>query len=184
MIRDPLKEIKKTSKLHAENLDGMSGEKDLKKSRIEVLDTEISENNNQSEVECVTPKKKHKKTKRKQEALEDGSKQPKKIKNIQDSPATESELPVAVHCGKESLKIVAKSKEQKEKQSVPGRSGGDKDSLMGRLGSESSYVKGVLSLLHIPKHKQSSNAESDDDGGKIKAFLLNNYLRKGFRIAH
>ena len=166
MIRDPLKKIKKAPKLQAEILDGMSGEKNLKKSQIELLDTEISDNNNQSKVECVTPKKKHKKAKRKQEALEEGSKLPKKLKNIQDSPATETELPVAVDCGKESPKVVAKSKEQKEKPSVPGRSGGDKDSLMGRLGSESAYVKGVLSLLHIPKHKQSSNAESDDDGGK------------------
>merc|ERR1712045_1069398 len=65
--------------------------------------------------------------------------------------------------GNESLKVVDKSKEQKEKQSVPGKSGGDKNSSMGRLVSESAYVKGVLSLLHIPKHKQSSNVESDDD---------------------
>merc|ERR1712228_24889 len=139
----------------------MSGEKNLKKSRIEEVGTEISDNNNQAEVECVTPKKKHKKVKRKQESLEEGSKPPKKLKNIQESPTTETEVPVAVDCGKESLKVVAKGKDQKEKQSVPGKSGGDKDSLMGRLGSESAYVKGVLSLLHIPKHKQSSNVESD-----------------------
>ena len=79
MIRDPLKEIKKTSKLNAESLDGMSGEKNLKNSPIEELGTEISDNNNQVELECVTPKKKHKKAKRKQEALEEGSKPPKKL---------------------------------------------------------------------------------------------------------
>ena len=173
MIRDPLKEIKKKSKLNAESLDGMSGEKNLKKSPIEELGTEISENNNQAELECIAPKKKHKKAKRKQEALEEGSKPPKKLKNIEESPTPETKVPIAVDCGKESLKVVDKSKEQKEKQSVPGKSAGDKNSLMGRLGSESAYVKGVLSLLHIPKHKQSSNVESDDDEGKsIKLFYL------------
>ncbi len=80
MVKDPIVKIKKTSRLHAEILDGMSGAKNLKKSQIEVLDTEIGDNNNQSKVGSVTPKKKHKKAKRKHEALEDGSKPPKKLK--------------------------------------------------------------------------------------------------------
>ena len=162
MVKDRIKKIRKTSKSEVEILDGMSAKK---------LHQSGNSASSFEDIKCEPIKKKQKKDKLHLETSEINLKSDNTLVNSESAPSSDKSLATQSTDG-ESGKIkkdISYGKVDKNKNVVgPHSSDGNKDSLMGRLRSESSYIGGVLSLLHVPKHRQHTGDDSDeDDGGKI-----------------
>ena len=165
MVKDPIMKIKKKPKSKGEYND-ISG-KSINENNGDVIN-EINTSDIKSEPTDAKKRKKHKKEK--PEAHE--NEQP--VKKLKSEVTTQQTvLPTIPSENAKELKTATQEAcTSDQKPSHVGHSN-RKDTLMARLRNTSIHINCVLSLLHIPKHKNQGADDSDDDGKYNRKFTFN-----------
>ena len=156
MVKDPIMKIKKKPKSKGEYND-ISG-----KSNTENNGDVINELNTSDIKSETTDAKKRKKHKKEKLDVHENEQPVKKLKG--EVITQQTVLPnIPSENGKELKTVTQEACASDQEPSRVGHSN-RKDTLMARLRNTSVHINGVLSLLHIPKHKNQGADDSDDDG--------------------
>ena len=156
MVKDSIMKIKKNSKSNVD-LHDLSGKKAINGKE---QDGQEATTDSKIEDKIVKQRKKHKKQKREINESEQPLKEKKNINDqarLTNVPLANGERPDT--SGKEDTAT------NQERDSSHVLQSSTKDTLMVRLRNASTHMNNMLSLLHIPKHKNPGADESEEDDG-------------------
>lgn len=158
MVKDPIMKIKKKAKSKTEFHD-MSG-KNVFNSNGEAKDEHVIPSDNMSNGESV---KSHKKLKKEKMGLDESEQPVKKPKK--ELTKEQIKLNNEPHANNITPKVSQNGDIVEDQGDAPinGVRSNTKDTLVARLRIGSTHFKDVLSILHIPRHKNADGNDSGDD---------------------